>query len=242
MKWYSHTTYRQHMKDMEVFKDDDVMRQAYQNWPKTLSNRFDKSYPRVGILDQLDLLQEGYVGFYKAWSKLNWDLVNERIEDERIGMITNYLKNSIKRHIVRAIARDRDTIRIPESYYSTKWWNGTKMLEYQTDVFLTRTFSTFFDESILDRYDDSIPDHVADELNELLNDFMDEILKPIEKTVIKMFYGIDEPWDKKCSINQIASKNYITDTNVKVIKHRAINKLKENKELIKNKYQDIVTN
>ena len=237
MKWYSHTTYRQHMEDMKVFKDDDVMRQAYQNWPKTISNRFDKSYPRIGVLDQLDLLQEAYHAFYKAWGDINWDLVNSKIEDERPALITSYLKNRIKDRVKRAIARDRDTIRIPEHFYREKEHGK----EYQTDIFLTRTFSSFFDESVLEKIDETF-DYNTEQLNDLLNDFMNEILKPIEKTVIKMFYGIDEPWDKPAPQSIIAEYCYKSISNVQNIKHRAINKLKENKELIENKYQDIVIN
>ena len=102
---------------MKRFKDSNEMRQAYQSWIVTMANRFERTYPRIGILNFQDLMQEGYVGFYKAWDKLNWELIMSHHEDERIGMITNYIRLAIKRHVVRAIARDRETIRIPEHYY-----------------------------------------------------------------------------------------------------------------------------
>ena len=237
MKWYSHKTYTLHMSDMKDFKDDNVLRQAYQDWPKVLSNRFDKSYPRVGILDQLDLLQEGYHAFYKAWNDLNWKMIGERSEDERVGMITSYLKRRIHDRIKRAIARDRDTIRIPEGYYNEKW--GER--EYQTDIFLTRTFSTFFNEAVLEQADE-MNNYIADELNEMLNDFMNRILNPIQKRVIKMFYGIDEAMDKPRAQARIAEECSTTISNVQNIKHRAIKKLKDNKELIENNYRNIVMN
>lgn len=166
---------------MKSFKDDDIMRSAYQQWAITIANRFDRSYPRIGILNFSDLIQEGYVGFYKAWGKLNWDLINSHLEEERVGMITNYLKISIKRHIVRAITRDRDTIRIPEHYYMEKHDYGNGVKSYDTDIFLTRTFSTF--EKIIDAVDEH-QGRYTDELNELLNDVMDRFLKSFEKTVL----------------------------------------------------------
>ena len=246
MKWYSHKTYTLHMSDMKDFKDDNLMRQAYQDWPKVLSNRFDKSYPRVGILDQLDLLQEGYVGFYKAWDKLNWELVGKRPEEERVGMITNYLKSAIKRHIIRAIARDRDTIRIPEGYYLENPMGYTDKgqkynINQQTDIFLTRTFSSFFDESVLE-WADETDKYITDQLNDLLNDYMNRLLNPIQKVVIKMFYGIDEAMDKPRAQARIAEECSTSISNVQNIKHRAIKKLKDNKELIENNYRNIVMN
>ena len=248
MKWYSHRSYKQHLEDLKSFKDSNEVREAFMKWPQTISNRFDRAYPRVGILDLTDLLQEGYVGFYKAWEKLNWELIYSRVEPERIGMITNYVKASVKRHIIRAIARDRDTIRIPENYYSLKPmgennWKGQKYNEnMQTDIFLTRTFSSFFDESVLDQMDSS-SDYISDLLNDMLNEIMDIFLTKTEKIIVKMFYGIDEPYDHKKSVIRIAEYCSMTDSNVKVTKHRAIKKLQQETtiELIENKYLEIVT-
>ena len=243
MKWYSHKAYRMHMKDMELFKDDQELRSAYQDWPKVISNRFDMSYPRIGVLNSQDLLQEGYVGFYKAWKKIDWELIANSPEPERIGMITNYLKLSIKRHIIRAITRDRDTIRIPESYYMNSVnYGGKENKEYNTDIFLTRTFASFFTQDFLDVADDP-GDYIADQLNHFLNNVMDTFLTEFEKTVIKQSYGIDEPYDKKKSIKNIAE--YYSKSNRWILKTKAkaIKKLQhdEVKEIIEQKIELLFT-
>ena len=248
MKWYSHKFYRQHLEDIKSFKDDNELRQAFMDWPKVMANRFDRSYPRVGILDLNDLLQEGYVGFYKSWDKLDWEMLYTRPEEEHIGMITNYLKLSIKRHIIRAIARDRETIRIPEGYYlENPYGHSHAISKYnkniQTDIFLSRTFSSFFLIEHLDRAEEG-GNYYADQLNELLNDLMDHMLSSIEKTVLKKFYGIDEAYDKPVSQARIAEYCSKSLSNIQNIKHRALKKLKEknNLEIIEKKVENLMIN
>ena len=48
------------------------------------------------LLDLTDLLQEGYCAFYKAWTKLNWDIIDKADEQDKPAVITNYLKLNIK--------------------------------------------------------------------------------------------------------------------------------------------------
>ena len=240
MKWYSHRAFKQHVADMKIFKDENELRHAYTSWVKTMSNKFDRTYPRIGVLNLQDLLQEGYVAFYNAWDDLNWEIIGEAVAEERPALITSYLKRRIYDRIKRAIARDRDTIRIPENYYritgNDKFKNGERVqYTYNTDIFLTRTFSSFFTPDYLDQADDG-GDYIADILNDFLNDVMDEYLTRIEKQVIKMFYGIDEAYDKPASVRRIAEYCYKTETNIKVIKHRSLEKLKNKdvKEIIEN--------
>ena len=147
MNWYSHATYKSHLASLSIYDRIDALRAPYIEWPKSLANIFERSYPRIGVLDLTDLMQEGYYSFYRAWNKLDWDLINNADEAERPGIITNYLKLNIKNGIRRAIARDRDTIRIPESYYTNNphggAYGGKYDDNYQIDIFLTRTLHRF---------------------------------------------------------------------------------------------------
>ena len=231
MKWYSHRAFKQHVADMKIFKDENELRHAYTSWVKTMSNKFDRTYPRIGVLNLQDLLQEGYVAFYNAWDDLNWEIIGKAVAEERPALITSFLKRRIHDRIKRAIARDRDTIRIPEHFYRLKEHGR----EYNTDIFLTRTFSSFFTPEYLDQADDG-GDYIADILNDFLNDVMDEYLTRIEKQVIKMFYGIDEAYDKPASVRRIAEYCYKTEGNTKKIKQRGLEKLKNKdvKEIIEN--------
>ena len=247
MKWYSHTTYKQHLEDLKLFKDENELRQTYMSWAKTISNRFDRSYPRVGVLDLTDLLQEGYVAFYKAWEDLNWKVINAAVEPERPALITAYIKRRVHDRIVRAIARDRDTIRIPEGYYlENPMGHGDRGKLYnknqQTDIFLTRTFSSFFTPEYLDIADDA-GDYMNDKLNDFLNDIMETFLSATEKLIIKMFYGIDEPYDKPKPFIRISEYCSKSEGNVRKIKQRGLDKLKQEpiKEIITNYIENEVT-
>ena len=235
MKWYNHRAFKQHIADMKMFKDENELRHAYSSWVKTISNKFDRSYSRVGVLNLQDLLQEGYIAFYDAWDSLNWEIIGAAAVEERPALITSYLKRRIHDRIKRAIARDRDTIRIPENYYRINSHSDGKQYQYQTDIFLTRTFASFFTPDYLDQADDG-GDYIADILNDFLNDVMDKYLSKLEKVIIKMFYGIDETYDKAASIRRIAEHCYKTEGNTKKIKQRSLEKLKNKdvKEIIEN--------
>ena len=226
MKWYSHRAYKQHLEDLKYFKDSNEARQIYMAWAKTMANRFDRSYARIGVLNLQDLLQEGYCAFYKAWEDLNWDIINSVVEEERPAVITFYIKRRVEDRIKRAVARDRDTIRIPENYYRiTGNAKNGKDYKYDTDIFLTRTFASFFTPDYLDIADDG-GDYMADRMSDFLNDVMESFLPSLEKMVIKMFYGIDEAYDKPMSHKRIAEYFGKSENNIKKIKQRGLDKLK----------------
>lgn len=229
MKWYSHPTYKSHLSQMKTYKKIDPMRAPYIDWPRTMANSFERSYSRVGVLDLNDLVQEGYVAFYRAWEKLNWKLIENSPVNEQPGIIINYLKLNIKNAIKRAIARDRDTIRIPEAYYTLKphgdAYEGKYDTNYQTDIFLTRTFSSFFNQDYLDVIDE-ISDYENDRLNTVLNHVMAEVLTPFEADIVRMYYGIDEPNDHRVPISKIAEWFKKSVIWIKKSKAKAMQKLR----------------
>lgn len=239
MKWYSHPTYKAHLSQMKNFKDIDPEKAPFIEWPRSLANSFERSYARIGVLDLNDLLQEGYYHFYRAWDKLNWELINNAPEEERNGIIINYLKLNIKNGIKRAIANDRDTIRIPEAYYNLRphgdAYEGKYDGNYQMDIFLTRTFSSFFNNEYLN-FADEVPDYEAEQLNLLLDDIMNKLLSKFEKEVLKQSFGIDEPYDKPKSISNIAEWFRKSEIWIKKTKAKALEKLKneEVEEIINN--------
>jgi len=230
MRWYSHPTYKFHMQEMKKFKDEDAIKAQFIEWPRSIANSFNRNYSRIGVLDLNDLLQEGYYSFYKAWNNLDWNLINNSVPEERNGIIINYLKLNIKNGIKRAIAKDRDTIRIPEAYYNLRphgdAYDGKYDDNYQIDIFLTKTFSSFFNNSYFDIIDE-VPDYNNEQLNLLLNDIFDKMLTSFEKEVLKKSFGIDEAYDKPQSINRIAEWFNKSAIWIKKTKARALDKLKE---------------
>ena len=246
MKWYSHPTYKPHLKQLEIFNRIDELRAPYIEWPKSLANIFERSYPRIGVLDLTDLLQEGYVSFYKAWDKLDWELINGAEQNEQPGIITNYLKLNIKNGIRRAIARDRETIRIPESYYTMKphgdAHGGKYDSNYQTDIFLTKTFSSFFSQYYLDVADEPY-NYDNEQLNEFLHHVMDNELTLVEKQILCMYFGIDEPYDNKRAVSKIAEFYNRSEIWVKKTKAKALKKMQQEhvKEIIEKYLQNSYT-
>ena len=220
MEFYSHKTYKNHLAQMERYKQTDELRGPYLDWAKSIANIFDRSYPRIGILSLNDLVQEGYVAFLKAWPKLDQELLDKQSDnDKRIAVITNYIKMNVKNGIRRAIASDRDTIRIPENHY-----NKPDALKTQ-DIFLTQTFSSFFESHLLDIPDEPY-EYEQEKLNEILVDHMQNNLSSVERQIVSMFYGIDEAYDVKKSIKFIANWFGKSEAWVKLIKGEAMKKLK----------------
>lgn len=221
MEFYSHKTYKAHILNMVRYKEIDELRGPYLDWCNSIANIFNRSYPRIGILSLNDLVQEGYTSFLKAWPNLDKKLLDKQTtDDKRVAIITNYMKLNIKSGIRRAVAMDRDTIRIPENHYNKK-----DKLKSQ-DIFLTQTFSSFFESHLLD-----IPDqpygYEQEQLNEILVNHMQNNLNSVERQVVSMFYGIDEANDIKKSIKSIASWFGKSEAWVKLAKGEAMNKLKE---------------
>jgi DNA-directed RNA polymerase specialized sigma subunit len=237
MEFYSHKTYKAHLSNMKRHKEVDKLRGPYLDWCVSIANIFERSYPRIGVLDLTDLLQEAYVSFYKAWPKLDNQLLEKQPTDaQRIAIITNYMKLNLKNGVRRAIARDRETIRIPESHYSET--DPSK----QTDIFLTQTFSAFFESHLLD-IPDEVYDYENEKLNKVLTDQMNDVLSSVEKQVLCMFFGIDEPYDIKKSVKDIANWFGKSEIWVKKIKAKALNvmKLEENKKILENKVLNVYT-
>ena len=228
MEFYSHKVYKLHLAEIEIYKEIDKIRGPYMDWPKSIANIFERSYPRIGILSLNDLVQEGNAAFFKAWEKLDQDLLNKQPDDaHRIAIITNYMKTSIKNTIRRAIANDRDTIRIPENQYNKK-----DPLQKQ-DIFLTQTFSSFFESHLLDIPDEPY-EYEQEKINEILNTHMGNNLTSVERQVVSMCFGIDQAYDTKKSFKAVAEWFGKSEAWVRKIKVDALKKLREpqNKEIL----------
>ena len=228
MEFYSHKVYKLHLAEIELYKEIDKIRGPYMDWPKSIANIFERSYPRIGILSLNDLVQEGNVAFFKAWNKLDQNLLDSQPDEaHRIAIITNYMKTNIKNTIRRAIANDRDTIRIPENQYNKK-----DPLQKQ-DIFLTQTFSSFFDSHLLDIPDEPY-EYEQEKINEILNTHMGNNLTSVERQVVSMCFGIDQAHDTKKSFKSVAEWFGKSEAWVRKIKVDALKKLREpqNKEIL----------
>lgn len=233
MNWYSHKTYKQHLIDLDYLNLDDERKELCLKFVRQVANGFERSYSRVGVLDLTDLIQEGYAAALHSWKTLDMEKINdlpiEADNDEQIAVIWNYIRLAIKHGIGNAIKKYRDGIRIPKQYFSEEWQGR----EYQTDIFLTKTFAAFFNESYMELLAYQGESYQNEKLNEFLNDIMEEHLDHMTMTVIKMVYGMDEPFEVSKPFKSISDWIRKPPATVRKIKQRGIDKLKEEEVIIK---------
>ena len=241
MKWYNHRLHKQHIEDLKYFKLDDKRKEYCFKFVAHVANSFPREYPRIGILNLSDLIQYGYLGLIESWEKLDWNRVLKVPENERQAMVWRFIKNGIKYRILHGISADRETVRIPQAYY-IKWHDENSKYSYNMDIFLSQTFSSFFNADYLDFVDEG-GNYTADEINDFLDKIMDENLSYFEKNVLKAYFGIDEPFDNKKPVREIAKNSGKSEIWIKKTKGKALAKLQKDniKEIIKNFIEKLYT-
>ena len=219
MKWYSRRVNNAHVSDLQTVRVDmngtplaDIAR-IYEH-VGVIARGFGREYTKIGVMDYNDLLQEGYLALVIAWEKVDWKQVAEAENPE--AYLWGYLKTIMTREIRRAIMGQRSTIKIPEHNYRTSN-NGI-------DVFLATTFTEAFGDEYFDLIDDA-GDYNNDQLNLFLNDLMDELMSFKQKDILRQFYGMDEPLDKKVPMKTIAEKYEMSIVGVKKAKKRGLMRL-----------------
>ena len=243
MKWYNHKIYRAHKADLKSVErrlngsyDMHNVEHIFK-YVEDVARQFERSYSRIGVMDLNDVLQEGYAELLYAWTKLDWEKIEE--SENPAGQRWAYLKTSIKRGMIRSIMDNRSSIRIPRRYYDSNShlvYKGRKY-EYQTDIFLSTTFTQMFGDDYFDAVDE-VSNWDNDRLNEFLNDLMDEIMTFKEKDILRKMFGMDEHLDKKVSVKEISEYYRMSDRHVKRLKNQALAKLINNKHIIENYFKE----
>ena len=240
MKWYNHKVYRAHKADLKAVEKRINGSYDMRNvehifkYVEDVARQFDRSYSRIRVMDLNDVLQEGYAELLYAWTKLDWEDIEK--SDNPAGQRWAYLKLSIKRGMIGAIMDNRSSIRIPRNYYRVKETIKGKRYEYQTDIFLSATFTQMFGDDYFDMID-HVSDWDNDRLNEFLNDLMDQIMTFKEKDILKKMFGMDEHLDKKVAKTEIADYYKMNLSSINKVKRRALSKLILNKEIIENYFK-----
>ena len=240
MRWYNHKIYRAHQDD--IWSLEERLKGSYDiknvehifRFIKDVAYTFNRAYSATGVLDLSDLIQEGYAELLYAWTKLDWHDIESSPNPQ--GQLWSYLKLSVRRGIVRAVMDYRGTIRIPRDYYSVSKEKHSGY-EYQTDIFLSTTFTQMFGDAYFDAIDD-ISDWDNDRLNDFLNELMDKIMTFKEKDILKKMFGMDEPLDKKVPVKEIAKWYHMSERGVKKSKQRSLFRMIKNKHIIENFLRD----
>ena len=199
---------------------------------ENLARKFPTSQQAIGIIDVTDLIQEGSIGLIAAVDNINWDIIKDSDDPEKV--IKVFLAKRIKGAIRRAIDINRGSIKIPE-HKLNEIRNNPEDHELVA-LFFNSVFDSIdstFDsndsdsysesENVINQYEDKSKEYNIDILNAYLLTLMSANLNEKQYEVIRLFYGLD---CKKMSATDIAKELGISvstaTTRISQIKKEAI--------------------
>jgi len=196
---------------------------------ENIARKFSTTQQASGVLNILDLLQEGNIGLIQAVDKVDWKIIIDSDDPER--SLNSFLSKRIKGAIRRAIDINRGNIRIPEHKLNDIRKNSAKeqamVQTFFNSVFLSID-GTSPDTNMVYEIPDKTKKYNLDILNKYLLSIMETHLNIKEYDVLRMSYGLD---CDKMSAKKIAEKLKIEGVasyvRISQIKRDAINKLIE---------------
>jgi len=202
---------------------------AKQKLVENIARKFSTTQQASGVLNILDLLQEGNIGLIQAVDKVDWKIIIDSDDPER--SLNSFLSKRIKGAIRRAIDINRGNIRIPEHKLNDIRKNSAKeqamVQTFFNSVFLSID-GTSPDTNMVYEIPDKTKKYNLDILNKYLLSIMETHLNIKEYDVLRMSYGLD---CDKMSAKKIAEKLKIEGVasyvRISQIKRDAINKLIE---------------
>lgn len=195
-----------------------------------VARSFSNTYQASGVLDIMDMMQEGTGGLIHAIDKIDWEKVYaEANKGEEHNMVKGFLKKRIRGAIRRAIDINRGSMRIPEHKLNEIRKNSSnkEMVKVFFDsIFVSLDANTSNDANILLQVPDNSTTYNINILNQYLMGIMKLYLSEIEYEVLRLSYGLD---CNKLTAKQISEKLDIKGTasyvRVSQIKKDAIDKL-----------------
>ena len=227
MKWYLHTHHNIHLKQIKEAKDD-----LARFFPHVIqvANSFPRDGIAIGALNFQDLYQAGYVGLIQAYNKVDWERINEAPNPN--AELWSFLKKRIKWAIRREIDKYGQFISRPINMQEEER-NKLQL----ADHILVNVFPQFFDEE-LKIFDETITNWDNEQLGILIDELLLKYVGDYTHVqIIRFFYGLD---CEKLSVKEIATKYNSTPGNIRKIKQRAIEKLRNEdvEKIIKNFYEN----
>jgi len=198
---------------------------------ENLSRKFSTTQQASGVMDIMDLIQEGNSGLIKAVDRLDYTTLKDSEDQEKT--LKSFLSKRIKGHIRRAVDINRGDMRIPEHKLNEIRRNFGKDKK-MVSMFFNSIFLSIDDKPNQD--DDSvyqIPDKSEPYNMNLLNVYLKGLMKKFlnfkEYEVLRLSYGLD---CDKHSAKQIAAELNIEGSSsyvrVSQLKKQAVNKLIDN--------------
>ena len=242
MKKYNAKTYRIYKEDLsnnvnkvdfeksydELTKDEMIVR--FLPLVENIAKKFSTASQASGVMDILDLIQEGSLGLIKAIDRIDWNIFNQSKYKE--NTMKAFLSKRIRGAIRRAIDINRADMRIPEHKLQEIRKNFGKD-EKMVAMFFNSIFLSVDEyedkEDISLEVEDKSESKNMDLLNVYLSGLLRKHLNSKEYQVLRLSYGLD---CNKHSAQEIAEaldlKGSSAYVKVSKLKKQAVEKLIQN--------------
>ena len=195
---------------------------------ENLARKFSTSQQASGVMDILDLIQEGNSGLIKAVDRLDYIVLKESEDQEKT--LKSFLSKRIRGHIRRAIDINRGDMRIPEHKLNEirrNFGKDKKMVEmFFNSIFLSIDEKPKQEEDMVYQIPDKSEPYNIEMLNAYLDSLLKKYLNEKEYNILTLSYGLDT---HKNSAKQIPDNLNIQGrtSNVRVsqLKKQAVQKL-----------------
>tara|TARA_S200002703_G_scaffold153156_1_gene154394 strand:+ start:2495 stop:3253 length:759 start_codon:yes stop_codon:yes gene_type:complete len=212
----------------ELTKDELIVR--FLPLVENIARKFSTASQASGVMDILDLIQEGSIGLMKAIDRIDWNVFNQSKYKE--NTMKAFLSKRIKGAIRRAIDINRADMRIPEHKLQEirkNFGKDEKMVAmFFNSIFLSVDEYEKNEDINLEIEDKSEPKNM-DLLNVYLSGLLRKHLNSKEYQVLRLSYGLD---CNKHSALEIAEaldlKGSSAYVKVSKIKKQAVEKLIQN--------------
>ena len=242
MKKYNAKTYKIYKEDLsnnvskvdfekpydELTKDELIVR--FLPLVENIAKKFSTASQASGVMDILDLIQEGSVGLMKAIDRIDWNIFNQSKYKE--NTMKSFLSKRIRGAIRRGIDINRADMRIPEHKLQEirkNFGKDEKMVAmFFNSIFLSVDEYSDQENISLEIQDKSEPKNM-DLLNVYLSGLLRKHLNGKEYQVLRLSYGLD---CDKHSAQEIAEVLDLKESSAYVkiskIKKQAVQKLIDN--------------
>jgi len=212
----------------ELTKDELIVR--FLPLVENIARKFSTASQASGVMDILDLIQEGSIGLIKAIDRIDWNVFNQSKYKE--NTMKAFLSKRIRGAIRRAIDINRADMRIPEHKLQEirkNFGKDEKMVAmFFNSIFLSVDEYEKNEDINLEIEDKAEPKNM-DLLNVYLSGLLRKHLNSKEYQVLRLSYGLD---CNKHSALEIAEaldlKGSSAYVKVSKIKKQAVEKLIQN--------------
>ena len=227
MRNYNADTYNVYKKSAQLHANRSTPTQMefYLPWVIDLAHKFGTDDKQSGILDIHDLISAGNEGLVRAWNNLDWDKIKTIVKEEQQPYIWSQLKIKINSYIRREIENCSEEIKTPRRMIEESRLDKSDPLNYYT-----KTFDIFFEGF-------DIAEEITPWDNEMLYEFLHDLLSKhvpntAHKTILMSSFGMDTMDDKPVSEKKLAEMYKLSPGYVRLAKHRTIQALKDNPEVM----------